>query len=88
MSSVDTCKQLVVVLKVSVLEENYVVVSMGLDTILAEGVCALVARCLNLLLLVPRSLAVGHVRFAGCITGGRPRWGGHHRKGGLTSFHR
>ena len=87
MTCVDTCKQLVVVLQVSILEEDYVVVTMGLYTILAEGVSALVACCLDLLLLVPRSLAIRDVGFARRRVGGHPRWG-HHCEGGLPVLQR
>ena len=60
-------------------------ISMGFYTVLAKSVCALVARSLNLLLLMSRSFAVGHVWFALRYTTSRPWWG-YHCEISLLSF--
>ena len=48
----------VVILQVQVLEENQVMISMYVNAVLAEGICALVARTFNLVVLVAGLLAV------------------------------
>ena len=49
---------LIVVLQVAVLEEDQIVVFVRFNAVFAEGVCALVARSLDLLSFVVRLLTV------------------------------
>lgn len=49
---------LIIVLQVAILEENKIVVLVGLDAVFAEGVCALVTRSFYFFALVARLLAI------------------------------
>ena len=59
--------ELVVVLEVGVLEEDQIVVLVAFDAVLAESVCALVARPFNFLSLVAKLFAVGNRSLAGWL---------------------
>lgn len=63
----DTDHFVVIVFEVAILEEDHVMVSVGLDALLAECFSALVAGSLDFLQLVALCLAIGHV----CLGRGR-----------------